>query len=203
LIKGSGYKIKVEYGDIFKVKNCKKIISFDECFITNVGEAPDEIKPSSVCGKFLTRSDIDKNEVEQTILKYKSSHIPSGRSAYQNKPCYQSGILIPFKETYLLLAFGKLDEKGLCQMTREEYLACLEILWAEIYANHAQHDVAIPVLGSGVAHFKGETLTQQQLVDMLIASYKLSTNKMQHNALRIIVYRGNEDFSLNRVGEYI
>jgi hypothetical protein len=201
-IEGNGYGIRVEYGDIFEMDNCKKVISFDECFITSVGEAPADIKPDSVCGKFLTKIGIDKEEVNRKIQSYKSSHAPTGRSAYENKPSYQSGSIIPFKDSYFLLAFGKLDNRGLCRMTREDYLACLATLWEELDAHYAQHDVAIPVLGSGVTRFKDEMLTQQQLVDILIASYKLSPYKMQHNVLHIVCQK-RDDFSLNRVGEYI
>lgn len=35
-IKGNNYKITVEYGDLLKMKKCKKIINFDECFSTHV-----------------------------------------------------------------------------------------------------------------------------------------------------------------------
>ena len=35
IIKGNNYEIIVEYGDLLKMKKCKKVINFDECFSTN------------------------------------------------------------------------------------------------------------------------------------------------------------------------
>ena len=53
-IKGNNYKITVEYGDLLKTKKCKRVINFDECFSTHVGDAPADIKPTSICGQYLT-----------------------------------------------------------------------------------------------------------------------------------------------------
>ena len=50
-IKDDGYIIEIEYGDLFKTQNCKKVINFDECFTTTIGEAPHEIKSQSICGQ--------------------------------------------------------------------------------------------------------------------------------------------------------
>ena len=35
-IKGQNYSIRVEYGNILKKRNCKRVINFDECFTTQV-----------------------------------------------------------------------------------------------------------------------------------------------------------------------
>ena len=56
IIKGKNYIVEVEYGDILKEKNCKRVINFDECFTTTVGDAPSEIKPSSICGQYLAEN---------------------------------------------------------------------------------------------------------------------------------------------------
>ena len=39
-INGNNYKITVEYGDLFKTKKCKRVINFDECFSTHIGDGP-------------------------------------------------------------------------------------------------------------------------------------------------------------------
>ena len=38
-MKGDNYQITVEYGDLLKIKKCKKVITFDECFSTKIGRA--------------------------------------------------------------------------------------------------------------------------------------------------------------------
>lgn len=44
-------------------------------------------------------------------------------------------------------------------------------------------------------------LTQQELLDLIILSYKLSNNKIKLPNKLIIVCRKNDDFSLNNIGE--
>lgn len=198
-ISGNNYSIRIEYGDIFKMPKATKVIGFDECFTTAVGQAPHEIKTSSVCGQFLTKfNDVDFNAVVQS-----SGLAPQRkRSNYQNKVSYESGRTVRY-EDFLIMAFAKLDKDGRGELTRKEYLSALDILWDELDKHSRLHDVAIPVLGAGITRFKDGTLTNQQLVDMIIASYKLSPNKLKKPAVLHIVCRKEDEFSLNKIGEYI
>lgn len=196
-IKGYNYEIEIKYGNIFDVKNCKKVISFDECFTTDVGELPHQIKPTSICGQFLNKyPDINIPSLINSIgLKPSKKH-----SEYAGKECYTSGVLLPFDE-YLLMAFGKLNSDGRANMTRKEYTDSLSKLWQEIDKYFNQCDVVIPVLGAGITRFKDASLNQQQLVDVIIASYRLSPYKIkQPHKLRIICTK-TDGFSLNEIGK--
>lgn len=196
-INGYNYGIKIEYGDIFKVKDCKKVIGFDECFTTDVGRLPHQIKPSSICGQFLSKyRDIDIHSlINNSGLKPLKKH-----SEYAGKVCYPSGSLIPYDD-YLLMAFAKLNNEGRANMTRKEYTDSLSKLWQEIDKFYDQRDVAIPVLGSGITRFKDTSLNQQQLVDVIIASYRLSPYKIKHPHKLRIVCAKTDDFSLNMIGK--
>lgn len=198
-IKHNGYTVVVEYANIFDKIDCKKVIGFDECFTTRVGEAPADIKPSSICGQFLSKHqniNID-NILSQVGLKPQRK-----QSEYNNQYCYESGRILPYND-YLLLAFAKLDSSGLGRLTREEYVRCLDILWEEIDKYYACKSVAIPILGSGITRFRDESITQQQLLDIIIASYKMSPNKIKRPAELHIICRESDDFSLNKIGEYV
>lgn len=197
IVKGHNYKVIIEYGDIFNVVNCKKVINFDECFSTEIGEAPYQIKPLSICGQFLHKNP----NINVPILLSNSGLKPQRKSSnFSNKKCYESGSLIPNGD-YLLMAFGKLNKDGRAVMTRTEYIDSLNTLWKEIDKHYTQSDVAIPVLGAGITRFKGEMLTQQQLIDIIVASYQISPYKIKEpNSLHIICRKG-EDFSLNKIGE--
>lgn len=196
IISGHNYKIMVEYGDILKQVKYKKVINFDECYTTEVGEAIQQIKPSSLCGQFLQKHTIDiPSLLSNSNLKPARKH-----SEYNGKRCYESGTLLPYGE-FLLMAFGKLDINGRAVMSREEYLSCLSTFWKEIDKYYAQTDVAIPVLGAGLTRFNGEMLSQQQLVDIIISSYQLSPYKIKSPNTLHIICRKNECFSLNKVGE--
>lgn len=122
------------------------------------------------------------------------------KSKFQGKECYTSGKLIP-RNDYLLLAFAKLDKYGLGRLTREEYLDCLAVLWEEIDKYYGQNDVCIPILGSGVTRMGEVSPTQQELLDMIIYSYKLCQHKLKNSYKLHIVCMKKENFSLNRIGE--
>ncbi len=202
-IKGKNYNIQIEYGDLLKMRACKKVISFDECFTTVVGEETPEIKPSSICGQYLINNPIQdmKSLIDKANLKPAKS-----KSKYQNQNRYDSGKLVPNGD-YLLMAFAKLDETGSGRFfSRDEFLECLSLLWKEIDKYYAQKDVCIPILGSGITRMDGESsgiLTQQELLDIIIYSYKLSSCKIKPPYKLHIVCKKDANFSLNKIGESI
>lgn len=200
-IKGHNYCIQIEYADILKMTSCKKVISFDECFTTHVGEYPSDVKPTSICGQYLEAYPIQDIEMQKLIDAAQLKPLNTN-SKYKNKVRYESGKLVPRGE-YLLMAFAKLDEIGKGELTRDELLDGLSVLWEEIDTYYAQKDICIPILGSGITRIKGESLTQQQLLDIIIASYRLSSHKIKSPYKLRIVCKKHDDFSLNKIGENI
>ena len=198
-IRGKNYSIVVHYGDIFDMSKCKKVIPFDECFTTEVGQAPEQVKPSSICGQYLAKYPIDNI---QAIIDKAQLRPCKGKSNYNNQERYESGRLVPNGD-YLLMAFTKLDKDGLGRMTRDEYLECLSLLWREINKYYGQTDVCIPVLGSGITRLGDNELTQQELLDMIIGSYKLSAHKIKAPTRLRIVCKKRDDFSMNKIGEHL
>lgn len=199
-IKGNNYSIQIVYGDLLEMATCKKVITFDECFTTIVGNSPSNIKPSSICGQYLTKNPIRDMQslIENAQLKPARS-----RSKYQNKVRYDSGKLIP-RDDDLLMAFAKLDEDGLGKFfSLDEFLECLSLLWKEIDKYYGQKDVYIPILGSGLTRIGDTALTQQELLDIMILSYRLSPHKIKTPCQLYIVCKKCNDFSLNRIGENI
>lgn len=198
-IRGKNYRIVVRYGDIFDMSKCKKVIPFDECFTTEVGQAPAQVKPSSICGQYLAKYPIDNI---QAIIDKAQLRPSKGKSKYKSQERYESGRLVAHGD-YLFMAFTKLDEDGLGRMTHDEYLECLSLLWREINKHYGQTDVCIPVLGSGVTRLGDNELTQQELLDMIIGSYKLSAHKVKAPARLHIVCKKCDEFSINKIGEHL
>jgi len=197
-IKGHGYRIRIEYGDILKKDSCKRIINFDECFTTSVGDAPSDVKRSSICGQYLVANPIHNM---QALIEKAQLKPVKGKSRYQSKERYESGRLVPNGDD-LLMAFAKLDKDGRGWFfSREEFLDCLSILWNEIDKYYGQKDVCIPILGSGITRFEDKLLNQQELLDIIVASYKLSSHKIKPPYQLHIVCKKGDDFSLNRIGE--
>ncbi len=195
-ISASNYIIEVRYGDIFKIDNCKKVISFDECFTDAIGNGPADVNEGSICGQFLQRN--PNINIKEVISEHKLE--VKGKSKYEKKDKYESGRLITY-DNYLLMPFAKLDKYGRGIITYKEFMDCLSILWEEIDKYYGQKDVCIPILGSGVTRFKDVIMTKQQLLDVIIASYKLNHSKIKKPNKLIIICDG--DVALDKIGEVI
>lgn len=196
-IKGKNYCIKIKYGNILKIKNCKRVIPFDECFTTSVGPNPSDINPDSICGQYLKVNPIQDI---QSLINSAQLKTAKGKSKYKNMERYDSGKLVPNGDD-LMLSFAKLDKDGLGRLSREEYLNCLSLLWEEIDKYYGQKDVCIPILGSGVTRMDEASLTQQELLDIIIESYKLTTHKIKLPNKLYIVCKKRDGFSINKIGE--
>ena len=195
LLKNKNYVIEIKYGDILEENNCKRVISFDECFTTKIGENPEDIRIGSICGQYLQKN--NNLDIKGLIKKYdiKSSSKPS---KYKKQVCYIPGTIIP-NEDDLLMAFTKLDSNGLGVMSYDEYMNCLNLLWKEINKYHGEKNVCIPILGSYIVRFKDVQLTQQELLDIIIGSYKLSKYKLNNSFKLIICCKKRKDFSIHKV----
>lgn len=197
-IRGNNYKITVEYGDLLKTKKCKRVISFDECFSTHVGNDPADVKPTSICGQYLVAN---PSLNIQSLLSSSQLKPLNSKSKYQNRERYESGRIVQNGDD-LLMAFARLDKNGLGILSYDEYLKCLSVLWEEIDMYYAQKDVCIPILGAGLTRFdggSGASIPQQELLDMMIWSYKLSSHKIKLPYKLRIICKRCEDFSLDRI----
>lgn len=195
-----GYSIHVEYGDLFSNHDGKRVITFDECFSTDIGEKPHEINPTSICGQYIKNNNI-KNELIYKLIEQFDIKAAKKKSLFQSKTRYESGTLVPNGED-LLLAFAKLDKDGLGYMSYDEFIDCLRLLWKEINKYYGGNDVYIPILGSGVTRMGNESLTQQKLLDIIIKSYSLSQYKLKLPCKLHIICKEREGFSLNEIENY-
>jgi hypothetical protein len=124
------------------------------------------------------------------------------KSKYMSKERYESGRIVPNGDD-LLMAFVKLDEDGVGRFcSRNEYLDCLSLLWKEIDKHYGQQDVCISILGAGLTRFdggSGASIPKQELLDMIIWSYKLSSHKIKSPHKLRIICRRDKDFSLDKI----
>lgn len=190
------YKIHVQYGDILEIKDGKRVINFDECFTTKVGEAPSDIKSDSLCGQYLKEN--EGLNISELISNAGIKPLKVN-SKYNNQQRYESGIIVPNGDKDLLMAFAKLDKDGRGYMTYEEYINCLYKLWEQIDLYHGTKDVFVPVLGSNITRFMDCELTQQQLLDIMIATYRLSKRKLRKPHSIHIVCKERDGFSINNI----
>lgn len=198
-IRGENYSIQVEYDNILQKKDCKRVINFDECFSTQVGEKIADVKPDSICGQYLKlHPDLD---IQKLITDANISPARS-KSKYQHKTRYDSGTIVPNGDD-LLMAFAKLDERGKGRFfSRDEYLKCLDLLWKELENYYSGTDVCVPILGSGITSFdggSGASISQQDLLNMMIWSYRLSSHKIKSPHKLHIVCKKTKGFSINDI----
>lgn len=100
------------------------------------------------------------------------------------------------------MSFAKLDENGKGYMNYEDYLKCLTVLWNEIDKYHGGQDVYIPILGSGVTRMDGaDNMSAQDLLDIIITSYKLAPHKIHLPQKLKIVCKKEMGISLTKVNE--
>lgn len=199
-IKSDNCEVLVKYGDLFEERGCRRVIAFDECFTTSVGQAPEDIRPNSICGQYLNaHPDLDIEELIK-VAKLDPEPVPS---KYDNRKRYALGSVVE-NGGDLLLAFAPLSKFGRAEFSsRDEYLGCLSRLWDEAYLRHGGNDVCIPILGSGAAEFSGgfgRPASQQELLDMILRSYFLSYHKIKSRQKLRIVCRRQKGFSLNKIG---
>ena len=200
VIKKIGYSIHIEYGDLLSKCNGKRIINFDECFSTDIGEQAYEINKTSFCGQYIQKTNIKKHQICKLLRQYciKAS---ATNSLFQNKIRYESGTLLPNGDD-LLLAFAKLNKDGLGCMSYDEFIECLNLLWKEIDKYYGGKDVYMPILGSGVTRMLDESLTQQKLLEIILKSYSLTRYKLKLPCKLHIVCKEREGFSLNEIEDY-
>lgn len=199
IINGKDYIIKVEYNNLLKTQNCKRVINFDECFTTTVGQSPGDIKPTSICGQYLKANpniDIKKLIIDSGLKPEQNN------SKYGDKVRYKLGSIVPNGDD-LLLAFVPLDESGRGIFNSVmDYRNSLLTMWDEIDKHYGQCDVCIPILGSGITRIgNGSTaqLSQQELLDMIIWSYKMNPHKLKKPYKLRIICKELDDFSLNDI----
>jgi len=193
-ISENSFEITIEYGDLIAINDGVKIINFDECFTTTVGNKPEDIKPASVCGQYLQKYPI--SDIQNLISD--AGITPVGKSLFAQKDKYAHGTIIR-RDDFLLMAFAKLDREGRGFLTYDKYLECLEKVWEQIDLHHGTDDVYVPILGSKIVRFVDKDLSQQELLDIMIASYRLSPKKLKKPFTLHIVCKKRDGFSLNDI----
>lgn len=196
-IKGDNYTIQVKYGNLLKETNCKRVINFDECYTTHIGPNPSDIKASSICGQYIQSVGGSLNI--QNLIDNAEVKPEECVSRFNHSRSYKPGSIIVNGDA-LLLAFATLNKAGRAKFfTQDEYIECLSEMWKQIEVHCSQTDVCVPILGSGLTLFEGASLSQQELLNIMIWSYKLSPHKIKAPYKLRIICKKSDGFSLNEI----
>ena len=186
-------KIVIKEGDIFNEGiECKKIIPFNEYFDTQVDDKV--IAKGSLNGKYLLNvvtedkikklNDDMKNGLDNSVVECIDQQRKSGKTIK-----YKLGTIY-VNDEYFLLAYSRFNESNKAYLTNEDVAKCYMNMWNEIDKYRAYYSVSMPVLGSsGMVRF-AKDYTPQQLIEMILWTFRISgINLNRTSSLNIIVHK--------------
>lgn len=187
--------VRVKVGDIFEEEELK-LIPFNEYFDTCVDNRI--ISDRTLNGMYINNLVDNVGELNHLIdsdqkLKEKVTNIKNDRLE-GNKKQYKLGTIFQNGD-YLLTSFAKFDEDNRAYLYMNDYINFLINFWNEIDIVYAGRTVTIPLLGSGITRFKEYNMvSEQELLELLIWSFKISRIKFTHPShVSIVIHESKKD----------
>lgn len=181
-------KIEIKFGNIFDEKG-KKVIAFNEYFDTCVDN--DIINSKSINGQFINNNIQDVTAfdvyISKSLKERNKESIPDKKRKTGKKEKFNLGTTIKYNEEFLLTAFSKFNSNNCAELSMQEYITCLIELWNELDILYSQDVIAIPLLGSGVTRFKEYHVSEQELLEIILWTFKISKIKFTYPSKLIIV----------------
>lgn len=191
--------LEIEVGDIFSEEGFK-VIAFNEFFDTLVDGVL--ISKNTLNGKYITKfypyfSDLD--EIISSDIHSVECIIDECDRKIGKSNRYKLGTIIKNGE-YFLLAFSHFDKDNRAFLEINDYTACLMNMWNECDIHYGGNTVVLPLLGSGITRFHGyENITDQELLEIIIWTFKVSRIRFQYPAKAKIILTKN---SLEKISLY-
>lgn len=187
--------VTIKVGDIFEEEELR-VIPFNEYFDTCVDNRI--ISDRTLNGMYINNHVVNVGELDQLIdtdikLNEKVTSIKNNRHDGKKKK-YKLGTIFQHND-YLLTAFSKFDDENRAYLHMNDYINFLLNFWNEIDINYAGQSVAIPLLGSGITRFKEYNMvTEQELLELLIWSFKVSRIKFTYPShVTIVIHESKKD----------
>ncbi|HDR7695926.1 macro domain-containing protein [Bacillus sp. CH_48] len=187
--------VHVKEGDVFREVGLK-VIPFNEYFDTQVDNKI--ISKRTLNGMYIERFIRDVGGLNHLIkedrdLKRKIIKGENNRRFEGNSTKYTLGSIFKNGE-YLLLAFSKFDEDNRAYLSMNEYVNCLMNFWNEIDIVHNGESIVIPLLGSGITRFKDYPISEQELLELILWTFKVSRVKFPYSEnISIVIHATKVD----------
>ena len=188
----------MKLGDIFEEEELK-VIAFNEYFDTIVDD--DIIAKNSLNGIFITTKlkgsledfddEIDKYLSTKKMGEYSINNDRGGGK----KKRYPLGTICKYKNEYLFTALTRFDKDNKAKILLKDYVYALMNFWSEIDRVYAGKSVSIPLLGSGQTRIEDKIdILEQELLELLIWTFKVSRIKIKHpSKITIVIYPNNKE----------
>lgn len=190
-LKINGTTIIIKEGNLFELPG-KKVITFNEFFDTKVDDKI--IAKGSLNGEFIDKyvssvPDLDKH-IEKQLINTQPKLIDQIRVG--KSICYDLGTIVTYQD-YLLLAYSRFDEHNRAFLTTNDIATLYLNMWLEIDKIKACNSICFPVLGSNNL-VRGLNYTPQQLVELMLWSYRISGVKMTRlSTITVVVHPSMTD----------
>ena len=198
-IKINNSTVNILFGDIFERKEYK-VIGFNEYFDTLVDDKL--ISSNSLNGQYLTTirkgAISELNEAIENDVHLHDRIVSTSVDRISGKTTkYKLGSLFTDGD-FLLLALTHFDSEQKANLTLQEYTDCLMSMWNEIDRVYGGKSVSIPLLGSGITRMKDCQVSDQELLEIIIWTYRISKVKFTYPAkLNIVLnYSKRDKYSL-------
>ena len=178
--------LEIEYGNIF-LEPGLKIIAFNEFFDTQVDNVL--ISKNTLNGKYITKyynCPDDLDAIINSDTHSKECIIDTCKRYIGKTKRYKLGTIIKNKE-FFLLAFTHFDKYNRAFLDINDYIACLMNMWNECDIHYGGNTVVLPLLGSGLTRFHDYNITDQELLEIMIWTFKVSRIRFQYPAKAKIV----------------
>ena len=190
--------LEIKTGDLFE-QDGLKAVAFNEYLDTQVDDTI--ISKSSLNGVYLSNK--TKEEITELDKKIKNDAHLANMATETNKN-RRSGKKQKYKlgsiyvdDEYLLVAFSKFNEKNMAHLYLKDYVNCLIAFWEEVDRVYAGRSVSLPLLGSGITRFKDTSLQPQEILNILIWTFKISKVKFKHPSKATIVIHDSMKDKIN------
>jgi Ca2+/Na+ antiporter len=189
--------VTIKVGDIFEESGLK-VIAFNEYFDTKVDNKI--ISERTLNGIYLKTKIQDVEALDQLIEQDEHVNSDGVRVGYNEtrshgkKKRYKLGTIFQHDE-YLLTAFSKFDKENRAYLHMHDYISFLLNFWNEVDIVYNGKSIVIPLLGSGLTRFKNyEMITDQELLELLIWSFKISKIKFTYpSTVSIVIHESKKD----------
>lgn len=183
-----GSSLCVNVGDLF-AQSGFKVIAFNEYFDTVVSDKL--ISSTSLNGKYLNT--MSRNEIEaldeaiQKNVRLRDRQTESAVERIAGKTIRYKLGSVHVHGDYILLALTHFDDDNRAFLTIKQYVDCLLNFWEEVDKVYGGQSVSMPILGAGITRFRDSEVQAQELLNIIIWTFKISRVKFKHPANATIV----------------
>ena len=180
-IKINNTSVEIKRGDILSYRHdALKVITFNEYFDTvtdNVLVAEKTLNGAFI-KKFYSGSTL--KSLDDTISNSLAGQGKTTKRAMGKREQYRLGTICEVSGGYALLAFSKFDTNNKAYLTREDYMNCLLMMWQNLDKVYAGREIVLPLMGAGILRIGKGGLSQQEVLEAIIYSLKISGMKFKN-----------------------